>query len=312
MKLVSVVIPTYNRKEMLCECIDSVLKSSYKNLEIVVVDNCSSDGTVEAIQKEYTSKPVKVVVLQENLMAAGGRNEGIKVAAGEYILFLDNDNIVYPDMIELLVNEMDKDESIGLVGPLTINVNQGNSIWLASGGYNFFTSRPTALFAGKTVDAQKLERRYVTCYSPNAMMVSRGAVEAVGGFDKSYYAMYEEADFGYRILMAGYKEYIVTDARTSHMYHVGEDEQAKLRVNGIGFPARAYHFAKNRSVFMKKYAKWYHMPLYYLFFVHLFNVYYCAMALSCGRKDIMWAYFKGTFKGIFIRTKRIIKIDISE
>lgn len=311
MKLVSVVIPTYNRAEMLCECVDSILKSTYTNLEVIVVDNNSTDQTSDIVKEKYVEdQRVKVVALKENLMAAGGRNEGIKVSSGDYILFVDNDNIVCEDMIELLVNEMEKDAKLGLTGPISLNKYSGDTIWLASGDYHFFSSRPKTLYAGKKVDEVKLEKTYDTCYSPNIMMVSRDAIEAVGGFDKSYYAMYEEADFGYRILKAGFSAQIVTDARTHHLNYVDAGEQAKLRVLGIGFPERTFHYAKNRSVFMKKYARWYHMITYYLIFIHVFTLYYSLIALKYGRKDIAKAWIKGTIAGVKSKVTREIKVEI--
>ncbi len=309
-KLVSVIIPTYNREKMLCECIDSVLESTYACLEIIIVDNHSTDTTVDTITKKYVNSPVKVVSLKENLMAAGGRNEGIKRAAGDYLLFVDNDNIIYPDMIQILVDEMEKNNRAGLVGPISINKYYGDTIWLASGDYNFFTSRPKMLYSGKKIDEVELEKVYETCYSPNIMMVSRKVINAVGGFDNTYYAMYEEADFGYRILKAGFKCYIVTDARTNHMSYIGNDEQSKLRTLGIGFPERAYHYAKNRFVFMKKYAKLYQRIVFYSVFMHVFFVYYIFIALLYGRTDIAMAWVKGTYKGIFLRVSKDVKVVI--
>lgn len=309
-KLVSVIIPTYNREKMLCECVDSVLQSTYAYIEIIIVDNHSTDLTVDTVKKKYFDAPVKVVELEENLMAAGGRNEGIKRASGDYLLFIDNDNVIFSDMIQILVDEMEKDNKTGLVGPLSINRYYGDTIWLASGDYNFFTSRPKMLFPGKKIDEVKLERVYETCYSPNIMMVSREVINTIGGFDNTYYAMYEEADFGYRILKAGYKCYIVTDARTNHMSYIGNDEQSKLRTLGIGFPERAYHYAKNRFVFMKKYAKWYQRIVFYMAFMHVFFVYYIFMALLYGRRDIAGAWLKGTCKGLFSKVSKNVNLVI--
>lgn len=310
MKLVSVVIPTYNRAEMVSDCVSALLKSTYTNIEILVVDNKSSDNTIKIVSEKFGDGRVKVIPLAENLMAAGGRNEGIKRAKGDYILFVDNDNIVYPDMVQILVKEMEKDSSIGLVGPLSINKYYGDTIWLASGDYNFFTSRPKTLYSAKKIKDVSLAKRYATCYSPNIMMTSKKALEEVGGFDKSYFAMYEEADFGYRILGAGYKAYILTEARTQHMSYVGDGESAKLRTLGIGFPDRAYHYAKNRFVFMKKYSKWYHRAVFYIFFMHVFTIYYSFIALQNKRSDIAKAWLRGTFDGIFTKVEKNIKVSI--
>lgn len=311
MKLVSVIIPTYNRAEMVCKCIDSILKSTYSNLEIIVVDNCSTDLTVKLLKENYSEDSrIRIINLSENLMAAGGRNEGIKNARGDYLLFVDNDNIVYPDMIELLVKEMECDENIGLVGPLSINKYYGDTIWVASGYCNLFSSRAKHLYEGKKPTEVTLEKKYETCYLPNIIMVSRKVIEVVGGFDKSYFAMYEDADFGYRIKKAGFKEYVVTDARTHHLNYVREDEQTKLRILGIGFPKRAYHFAKNRTVFMKKYAKWYQRAVYYLIFIHIFTVCYTGIALFYGRIDIAKAWISGTVAGLCAKVKKDIKVEI--
>lgn len=310
MKLVSVIIPTYNRAHMLCDCIDSVLRSTYTNLEIIVVDNKSTDQTVELARSKYQDiTQVRIVKLKKNMMAAGGRNAGIKRAKGDYLLFIDNDNIVCPDMIQRLVEEMEQDVHIGLVGPLSIDKYNNDKIWLASGDYNFFTSMPKTLYSGKKVEDVALDKHYKTCYSPNVMMVRKNVIEAVGGFARNYYAMYEEADFGYRIKKAGFQAYIVTDARTYHLGTVGEGEQEKLRHLGIGFPERAFHFAKNRTVFMKKYARWYHMFSYYLVFIHIFTIYYVFMALKYGRKDIAAALIRGTVRGILQKVEKEVKVQ---
>ncbi len=300
MKLVSVIIPTYNRSDMVCECVESIFNSTYSNLEMIVVDNCSTDDTCQAIRKHWGDR-VKLIELEENLMAAGGRNEGIKHATGDYLLFVDNDNIVEADMIELLVEAMEGDDSIGLVGPLSINRYRDNTIWLASGDYQFFSSRPKTLHSGCRPEDVPLKKRYSTCYSPNIMMVRRAAMDAVGGFDRSYFAMYEEADLGYRIKNAGYTEYIITDARTNHLGFVEEGEQSKLRHLGIGSPDRTFHYAKNRTVFMRKYSSWYHRITYYLIFMHVFTIYYSVVALRYGRRDIAKAYVKGAWAGLWTK-----------
>ena len=278
-------------------------------MEVIVVDNCSSDDTVKDIRKMMSQDDrIKLVELKTNLMAAGGRNKGIEVAKGDYLLFLDNDNVIYNDMIEILVDEMKNNKNIGLAGPLSINRNQNDTIWLVSGAYNFYTSIPITLFGGKKYGTEELQPRYETYYSPNAMMITKEAIEKVGGFDDTYYAMYEEADIGYRIYQAGFEEYIFTNAKTNHLGFVGEGEEKKLRLLGIGFPERAFYFARNRSIFEKKYANRCQQVVFFLFFVHLFTVYYCFQAIKEKRYDIAKAYFRGAMNGIFYKVKRAINI----
>ncbi len=300
MKLLSVVVLTYNRVDSLISCVKSILASTYQNMEIIIIDNHSTDNTQEQVQLKFGNNPmVRYVRMERNLMVTGGKNAGYREAKGDYILYIDCDNVLYPDMIELLVNETDRNPQIGLIAPLSINVKLGNTIWMVSGDFNFFTSIPKALYIGKRLDEVVLKPKYETCFSPNVYMVSRKAMEAVGGFDETFLIMYDESDLGYRIKEAGFSEYIITDARTRHIHDVGTGEKEKLRKLGCETTFRAFLFARNRTIFMKKHAKWYHRICYYCVFIHVFTVYYCFQAISCKRWDIARAWLKGTWKGIF-------------
>lgn len=304
-ELVSVIIPTYNRDEILMECVKSVLESDYQNIEVLVVDNNSTDFTVKRVEDAIKwDKRLKLIRSDTNLMAAGGRNLGIKKASGKYLLFLDNDNLVYKDMITKLVTAFSEIPECGFMGALSLNQHNDNRIWTLSGSYNFWTSRPINLGADKKIEEIKLEKYYETFYCQNVSMIKKEVIEKVGGFDTNYFAMYEEADFGYRISKAGIKMYLCTEARTKHLYYCSEGQNRRLRTLGIEGPERAWHFAKNRSVFMKKYAPWYCKPVFFGIFVHLFAIYYCTIAIKEHRYDIAKAWFLGTYVGV---TKKVDK-----
>lgn len=101
--LVSVVIPTYNRKHMLARCIDSVLAQTYRNLEIVIVDDCSTDGTMEFVESKYGAvEDVNIVYVRndENRGAGASRNIGVSYANGDYIAFHDSDDEWRNDKLE--------------------------------------------------------------------------------------------------------------------------------------------------------------------------------------------------------------------
>ena len=315
--LVSIIIPTYNRINDVIRLVDSLLLSDYKNFEIIVVDNNSTDGTSAIVYNSYTAKefPVKVVTLERNMMAAGGRNAGIKQAKGEYLLFIDSDNVVHPNMMGTLVNGFLKNSKLGFCSPVIINVNKNNTVWNLGAGYNFWTSMPVNLYEGKKMEELlneiKIELFYPTDYSPNSFMVRRDVIEKIGGFDEDYYIMFEEADFGYRIKKLGYEMLINTNAITFH--HAAIDrltENSKLRNLGMGTTQRTYHFMKNRTIFMKKFAPWYCIIGYYLFFIHAFCLYYFFTAIIEKQVDIAIAVIKGTWKGIFTKVNRKLKIDI--
>lgn len=99
MKKVSVIIPMYNSSKHIEECINSVINQTYKNLEIIVVDDASSDNSVNIVESKHDSR-IKIIKLHKNVGAAMARNNGIKQATGDFICFLDSDDFWYLEKIE--------------------------------------------------------------------------------------------------------------------------------------------------------------------------------------------------------------------
>ena len=116
--LVSVVVPCYNQGEYLHECIESILASTYKNLEIIVVNDGSTDFKSREILKNLNYEKT-IVVNQNNQGLSAARNAGISRANGKYILPVDADDMIMPTFIEKAVKVLDSDKRIGIVGGLT-------------------------------------------------------------------------------------------------------------------------------------------------------------------------------------------------
>lgn len=132
-RLVSVIIPVYNSAKYITDAIDSVLAQTYKNYEIIIVNDGSTDSTAEVVKKYLRSqildhRPQAIrYVYQENKGPSAARNRGIKEAKGEYIAFLDSDDVWLPEKIELQMAEILKSPSLGLITCGEINVNLINS-----------------------------------------------------------------------------------------------------------------------------------------------------------------------------------------
>lgn len=105
MKKVSVIIPTYNREKTLKRSVDSVLKQTYTNIEVIIVDDCSIDNT-EEIVKSWGNSKIKYYKLEKNSGACVARNYGIEKATGEYIAFQDSDDEWYKNKLELQMKEI--------------------------------------------------------------------------------------------------------------------------------------------------------------------------------------------------------------
>lgn len=296
-QLVSIVIPTYNRAEEVSNCLNSVLNSSHQNLDVVVVDDASSDNTYELLTNKYKDdKRIRVHRNPTNLLPAVTRNVGLSMAHGEYTLFLDSDNIVEPDLITKLL-EIFADPSVGLATALSIQ-STNNTIWTLGASINLLTSRPCNLHEGSSFNEIGATGLYPTIYSPNLFMVPTKLARQIGGFDEGYGFIYEETDFGYKIAKAGYKGVICADVTTLHVGHLTEKEAGKLRALGVESPRRTYCFARNRTKFMRRWAPWWGLISYHLFFLPLFTLYYTYTALKNRRPDIAKAYIAGSFAGL--------------
>lgn len=148
--LVSVIIPTYNRKHTLKRCIDSVLHQTYRNFEIIIVDDCSTDGTMEFVEAEYgavTEINIIYVRNDNNLGAGGSRNVGVSYASGEYIAFHDSDDEWHPDKLEKQMDYFARcNQDIGAVYSLFYTNGAASDIYppkrvgiIYKSGYVFYT-----------------------------------------------------------------------------------------------------------------------------------------------------------------------------
>lgn len=117
MTLVSVLIPVYNASKFIKESISSILNQSYQDLEVILVDDCSLDNSVELI-KSFSDDRIRLIELKENKGIGGALNAGLKIASGRYILRMDADDIALPDRVYRQVNFMESHPEIGVSGAL--------------------------------------------------------------------------------------------------------------------------------------------------------------------------------------------------
>ena len=305
---ISVIIPTYNRAAMLCDCVRSVLATGYENLEVIVVDDCSPDDTQVRIAAEFGAEcptpcaKVKYLRNERNSFQAVSRNNGAKVATGDYLFFLDDDNIVHKDIFNELIAAFARHPQAGLVAPLAVHqaANRRNIIWTLGSDFNRWTSQPKDNLPNLPLDELPPDHPldYPTTYSPNAFMVTREAFDKVGGMEESFVAIFEESDFGWKVIEAGYEGYIATQAVTDHYGFLEQGCVSQLRQLGIERPQRTYYFARNRLRFARRHFAWYQVLVISLVFAPLSVLWYGRVALKNKRPDIAWAYFKGTLRGI--------------
>ncbi len=288
---------------MVCDCVASVLAQENVALEVVVVDDCSPDDTKARLDERFGGDPrVRYSRNEKNSFQAVSRNNGVKIANGKFLLFLDDDNILGENALVSLLDEFKKNPKLGLAAPMAVHKRPGkdNLIWSLGSDFNRWTSQPKDNCPNLPLEKLPLEpQTYSTSYYPNGFMVPREIYDEVGGFDESYVQIFEESDFGWKIREAGYDAIISTKARTEHLGFLEPGCVPELRQLGIEKPYRTYCFARNRLRFARRHFSFMQILSVTLVFAPLSAVYYCAVALKSRRADIAWAYLKGTLTGIF-------------
>ena len=298
---ISVIIPTYNRAEMVCLCVQSILNTHWPNLEVIVVDDCSPDSTGDKLRDNFGEK-IRYIRNEKNSFQAVSRNNGAKIASGDYLFFLDDDNIVDSNIFVELAKAFNSNPTLGLAAPMAIHKRPGkdNIIWSLGSDFNRWTSQPADHCPNLPLkDLPNTPTIYPTSYYPNGFLVPKHVFETVKGFDENYIQIFEESDFGWKIKEAGYTGIVVTTATTNHFGFLEPGCTSELRQLGIEKPYRTYCFALNRIRFAYKHFSKMQLLSVALIFAPLSCGYYCLVALRNKRLDIAWAYLKGPVVGIF-------------
>lgn len=291
---------------MVRRCIKSVLDSDWPDIEVIVVDDCSPDDTAARLKDEFDGR-VRFVRNERNSFQAVSRNRGAALATGDYLFFLDDDNILGRNAVSELVRAFERNPRLGLAAPMAVHMRPGKSnvIWSLGSDFNRWTSQPKDNCPNLQVENLCAEpESYPTSYYPNGFMVPRAIYDAVGGFDEKFVQIFEESDFGWEIREAGYEEIVLTTARTEHHGYLEPGCVPELRQLGIEKPFRTYCLARNRLRFARKHFSFLQILSVAFVFAPLSAVYYGAVALKNNRIDIAWAYFKGTVVGILQLPRR--------
>lgn len=213
--LISILILNWNGAEIILECIKSVQNCNYKNLEILVVDNASTDGSLELLN---SISGINIIRNTSNLGYAKGNNSGLLLCNGKYIATLNNDIIVEPDWLDKPIETLESDESIGI-----ISCRQMNSF--KPGIIDTLYSYPTEFlllgrFGNEKVydkDDPMHSREGFTLGANGASAIYRKKlIDELGGFEESFFAYHEECDLHMRAFYAGWKCKYIPDAVVHH------------------------------------------------------------------------------------------------
>lgn len=215
---VAVMILNRNGLRWLKLSLPSVLKSTCSNLEMHVIDNDSTDGSAEFVERNFPS--VRLIRFEQNLGFAEAYNRAIKQTAAEYVLLLNNDTeVLNSDWITLLVNRIEQDPHTVAVGCKLVTMNDHERLD-SVGGMGIKYWRGFVDIGKFEVDSTQYDNPPVTPFSAcgAAMLVRRSAFEDVGGFDSRFYAYLEDVDLCWRLRLLGYNITYEPAARVAHYF----------------------------------------------------------------------------------------------
>ncbi len=232
---VSLVAVNFNGRELLKKCLQSLLVMNYPDFEIVVVDNASTDGSLDEAERVFGSDSrVRFVRNLENVGHAEGCNIGARVTMGQYIVFLDSDTEFRDgDWLWKLLGVMERDECVGVAqAKLVLAEDEGSLDYVCMGVDALGTWAATY---GSPEEALK-ENFEILAASSGCCIVRREVFEEVGGFDSDYFIYDDDTDFSLRVRLLGYRVLLVPSAVVVHRGGV-------LRGLNSG---TLYHSSKNR------------------------------------------------------------------
>lgn len=212
----SIVIATYNRQEKLNRLLQSIVKSSFKSsYEIIVIDDSEIETKIAEENQQALTKILKVVHNPHRVFFTKARNQGWKNSHGEYILFIDDDNVLEESTIDRLTSTLDRTPRIGALMAVVYYEGRRDLVWVyatpfAPGKWRF------DLMGRNTRELRRLEVELMpTDALPNGFMVRRSLVDLLGGFDESF-LMSSSCDLCQRIQKSGYGTFALTTAKTYH------------------------------------------------------------------------------------------------
>jgi GT2 family glycosyltransferase/Flp pilus assembly protein TadD len=225
-KLTSVIILTFNQLEYTKRCIESIFKHTKETFELIVVDNGSTDGTVEYLESEVNVQNtkisgqrsevrIKIIKNKENLGFAAGNNQGMAVARGEYILLLNNDVVVTPGWLDRMIACLERHPQIGIVGPRS-NYVSGPQL-VSSVSYNVDTLKGLTGYSADFAAENAGKATSILRVVGFCMLIKRSVIEKIGGMDERYgLGNFEDDDFSLRAAFVGFESWVAEDCFIHH------------------------------------------------------------------------------------------------
>ena len=241
---VAIIILNWNNYEDTIECIHFLQKITYRNYEIIIVDNGSTNGSQKILEKEFPD--LKLIQTGENLGYSGGNNQGIKYAlerGAELLWILNPDTIVAPDALEKMVKSISK-TGAGVVAPKIYFRDSPKKVWFVGGNLDMKTGQVGHKYEGEVDNGQFDKENKLDWATGASLLIKTEVFKKIGLFDERYFLFYEDVDFCVRAREVGFGVLFVPAARIWHKVGVSAGRNA---FNDI------YYITRSRLYFVRKF-----------------------------------------------------------
>ena len=211
--IVTVIVLNWNGKHLLVDCLQSLIRQTFRDFETILIDNGSTDGSAEWVATHYPD--VRLIPLKMNLGFAGGNNVGINLATGQYIVLLNNDTEVEPNWLEQLYAHICTDDRIAACDSKVLYFDRRDTIWTSGGTYSI---------AGTTTFRWQMQKDSRDLHQPADVFVAgacsamyrKSVLKEIGLLDEDFFIYFEDVDWSFRAHLRGYR---IINVPASRVYH---------------------------------------------------------------------------------------------
>ncbi|PYP83313.1 MAG: glycosyltransferase family 2 protein [Candidatus Angelobacter sp. Gp1-AA117] len=255
---VSIIILNWNSYDLTQDCLLSLQKMDYPAFEVVLVDNGSTDGSIEKLQQEFPC--ARFISNGRNLGFPAGNNVGIHDALPrnpDYLLLLNNDTVVAPDFLSQLVRVAESDPKAGILNPKIYYSEPSDHIWYAGGMNKPWWSFPKHLGMQQRDNGKYNETREVSFITGCALLIKTEVVRKIGILDEVFFLGFEDVDWSNRALQAGYKAIYVPASKIWHKVSI-------VTKRNLGKAVKDFYYVRNSILLFRKHSPRKYWPLFAL------------------------------------------------
>lgn len=260
----SIIIVSYNTKKMTLECLNSIKNNTNNiNYEIILVDNNSTDGSVQELKKYHPE--IIIIENKENKGFAIANNQGIDKAVGDYLLLLNSDTLIYDNSIKILIDIAKTKNWNEAIAPILLNKDRtlqksfysypnvlkilGNITGLSAKIKKYLVGKKAKIFGGiLTKNPEDIKEEFLTGYVLFAcVLINKKIVEKIGGLDEGMHFYHEDCEYGYRMKLNGIKQFVCPQAKIIHLGGGSSRNQSMMAYKNYYIGLR-YFFKKHYSL----------------------------------------------------------------